>query len=241
MNKLATATLLTLILAVGVAQADEAKQPPWSGSLGLSWLSTSGNTDTSSFGLDFALKRTPDPWGLDVGANLVRADQNGQLTAERYNAHGRAERAIGERWTAFAGLSGERDRFAGFDLRGVVESGASYKILTGPQHQLSVDGGLTWTRLDITDDGREEWLGGLLGLSYAWKITETSSVTERLVWYPNFKDSGQWRVTSEAAVQAALSSVLALKLGYLLRYDHQPVPGFHTTDTATTASLVLQF
>ena len=35
---------------------EEEKEPKWVGSLGLAWVATSGNTDTSSIGLDFGLE-----------------------------------------------------------------------------------------------------------------------------------------------------------------------------------------
>ena len=41
-------------------------------------------------------------------------------------------------------------------------------------------------------------------------------------------------------MQAALNQHLGLRVGYDLKYDHEPVPGFGTTDTGTTASLVFQ-
>jgi len=58
---------LILLLAAAPVLAQETgdeseEEPNWKGSLGLSWMATSGNTDTSSFGLDFGLDRRPDPW-----------------------------------------------------------------------------------------------------------------------------------------------------------------------------------
>lgn len=37
-----------------------------------------------------------------------------------------------------------------------------------------------------------------------------------------------------------LGGDFGLRLGYDLKYDHEPVKGFGTTDTATTAALVVQ-
>ena len=65
------------------AETGEAeKEPIWKGSLGLSWVATTGNTDTSSFGLDFGLDRKPDPWGLSFVVRGNRADDSGVKTAD---------------------------------------------------------------------------------------------------------------------------------------------------------------
>lgn len=235
--------LLILLSAIPVC-ADDATATPaslWDGSLGFSFVATTGNSSTQTLGLDFQIKRKPDPWGLDLGANFTRAREDGVTTAERYGAHGRAERAFSPRWSAFAGLSGERDTFSGYDLRAIVETGGTYTALTGPVHQLAFDAGVTWTREELVDDGSDDYAGGLLAVRYAWQLSATSSFGQKVTWYPNFKNSADWRVTSETAVKAAINSKLALKMSYEVRYDHEPVPGYTSTDTTTKASVVWSF
>jgi putative salt-induced outer membrane protein len=233
-----------LLLAAATAIADEPEQPPtapWTGSLGLSFVATSGNTDTRTLGFDFQVKRKPTPWGMEAGASYTRADENNLTTAERYAARARAERSFSARWSAFGGLTAERDRFAGYDLRTVVNAGATYTALAGPRHELAFDGGLTWTREELVDNPTDDYAGGLLGATYLWHLAETSAFGEHVVWYPNFQESSDWRLMSETSLTAAVNTKLALKLSYELRYDHQPVPGFKGTDTTTKASLLWSF
>ena len=78
-------------------EAEEEPEPAWVGSLGLSWVATSGNTDTSSIGADFALDRKPEPWGLSLVARGNRADDQGVKTAENLLFSARGTRAIGNR------------------------------------------------------------------------------------------------------------------------------------------------
>lgn len=229
-----------LVLAQDAPEAAPA-EPRWKGSVGLSFLSTSGNSDTQSLGSEAAFERVPDPWGFHIGANFSRVEENGEKTAERYYAQFRAERKLGERWSLFGGLSGERDRFAGFDLRAVVELGGSLRVLHGPKHELSFDGGLTWTSEDLSAGGSKDSPGGLLAADYAWQITKSAQWTDRLEYYPSFEDSDDWRLTYKAGLAADLTRRLALKVGYELRYDHQPVAGFEDTDTTFNTSLVVRF
>lgn len=214
-------------------------EPAWTGNLGLSYLATSGNTDTSSFGLDFLMERTPDPWGVAFTASFNRADDSGMTTSERYFVGARANRSLNDRWLLFGGLSGEKDEFAGFELRTIVNAGATYKALTGPRHLLDLDGGVTYTDEDRIDpDPDASWLGALLGLRYEWKISENASLTEVLALYPNFDESSDWRFNSETALQASISKRLALKLSYEIRYRNQPLEGRDDTDTTAKASVV---
>ena len=50
------------VIAQETAAEGEEEEPKWVGSLGLAWVATSGNTDTSSIGLDFGLESKPAPW-----------------------------------------------------------------------------------------------------------------------------------------------------------------------------------
>jgi len=246
---------LALVLGVAPVLADEGEaeeeqpEPAWKSNIGLSYVATSGNSDTNTFGFDLKFERRPEPWGFEFLANFNRAEDSGELTAERYFASARAKRTLSERWEFFAGLSGEKDQFAGFDLRGVVESGVTYHALLGPKHLLSFDGGLTWT-----DESRIEpeppepgfepdvsYFGGVAGLKYEWKISDTASVYERLLFYPNFDESSDWRLSSDTGLQVSMTSLLAVKLGYELRYRNEPIGDAESTDATTKASLVFTF
>ncbi len=232
------------LLIVSPALADETlaeDESPWESSLGFSFVSTSGNSDTQTIGFEFALKRKPEPWGLDAGAYYLSSEDDGDTTAERYGARLRGERALSERWNVWAGLSGEHDAFAGYDLRTILGGGAAWTAVNGEKHELVFDGGLTWTSEDLIDVEDRDYLGGLLGLTWAWHPNEGTTIGERLVWFPNFDTTSDWRLRSETSVEAALSTKLALKLGYLVRYDNEPVPGYDETDTTTTVSLVVHF
>ncbi|HSO21634.1 MAG TPA: hypothetical protein VLT81_01930, partial [Chondromyces sp.] len=46
-------------LAQEAEDAGEAPAPIWTGSLGLAYLATTGNSETSTFGLDFTTERRP--------------------------------------------------------------------------------------------------------------------------------------------------------------------------------------
>jgi putative salt-induced outer membrane protein YdiY len=226
-----------LVAGASLAAADDDRVL----NLGLSFVTNSGNSDSTSFGFTGDYKNTFDEWGLKISAVAIKAATNDETTAERYTFAARGERALSGEWTAFGGLSAERDRFAGYNLRGIVEAGAAYQLVEGDDHNLGVDGGLTWTSEDVVDGPTSDFFGGLLGATYVYTFSETSSFGERLVLYPNFDQSSDWRATSETSLQASLSETTALRLTVLFRYDNEPVPGYKDTDTTTMASLVVSF
>ena len=242
-----TLIVVGLILTLGALpllaqETEEEEEPLWEGSLGLAWLATSGNTDTSTLGLDFALDREPEPWGLEFAARGNRADDGGVTTAENYLVSARAVRKLRTRWEAFGGLAWARDPFAGFDSQTVASAGATYLAVESKRHLLTLDAGLAYTWEDRVPPAEDvNFAGGLLGLSWEWMLSENSKLVERLVFLPNFDDSGDWRLNSMTALEAAVNSWLALRLGFDIRHRNQPIGDADSTDTTSTASVVFNF
>ncbi len=248
------ALLVVPLLATHAFAQEEAEEaapePLWTNALGLSYVGTSGNTDTSSLGLDFKSERRPTPWGLDLIATFTRAEDNGNITAEQYLVGGRALRQLSDRWLLFAGLSWAKDSFSGFDARYITEAGAEYLIVKTDKHTLSVDAGLTWTSEDqiffdeVTAEEYTEsvdWFGGIAGLTWDWAFSKNASLAQRLLYYPNFDEGSDWRVASDTAVKAALTDLMALQFSYLVRHRNQPIDNLEKTDTTTKVSVVFNF
>ena len=216
-----------------------ADKPAWTTKLGLSYLATSGNSDTETLGFDVEAVKRPEPWGLESTAQFNRAEQDGAKTAERYQAGLRATRAWTERWDAFVGLSAEQDEFAGIDLRGVVEAGAVYHALLGPRHKLDLDVALTWTDEErLPPDVDDSWLGALLGADYDLALSESATLSQQVRYYPNLDDGSDWRADSITELTAALNRHFAVRLSHEIRYRNQPIGANDDTDTTSKASLV---
>jgi putative salt-induced outer membrane protein len=147
MRTTVTSAIFAALLALAVPAVVVADDPPKPSefSLGLAFVQTNGNSNTSSGGFDFLYKGTYGAWGLEGTANFLRAEQEGTLTAERYGAGLRGTYAFSERWKAFAGVAWLKDEFAGLDSRTVLDGGVQYALLTGPDHTLDLVGGRAWT------------------------------------------------------------------------------------------------
>jgi putative salt-induced outer membrane protein len=246
MKKSAAALMIIVCLGALPLRADdtkdEEKEPIWAGSLGLSWVATTGNSDTSSIGLDFNMEKKADPWGLLFVARGNKAEDSGETTAENYLVGARAIRKLSESWEAFGGLQWSKDPFTGFDSQTVASLGATYIAIEGERNKLAFDGGLAYTWEDqVNPDAQVDYLGGLFGLTWEWKLGEKSKLVERLVYYPNFDDSTDWRLTSLTSIEAEVNSWMALRFSYDVRHRNQPIGDADKTDTTSSASVVFNF
>jgi len=228
------------LLAVAIAAPSFAEDKPWSFSLGLSYLATSGNSDSQTGGLDLSYKRSFDPWGLEVTGSYLKAEADGVDTADRTFLGVRGTRALSATWSLFAGASALKDEFAGLDSRLVVDGGVTYTAIADDVQTLSFDLGLAWNSEDFVDGHSTDYLAGVAGLAYTRKLSATASLAEKLVFTPSLEESDDWRVSSDLSLEAAISAKLAVKLGFLYLYDNVPVAGFKKTDTKSSASLVVK-
>jgi len=244
-----TATLIvclasTQLFAQPPAPPAPAPPPPpplWDAQVGASFVGTNGNSDTASTGADFSAHRRGLVWQMESAATAVRTTSLDTTTAERYLGMLRVQRKLTPIVGASAGAKLERDRFAGLDFRSIIDGSLSWALVKQPQWTLDGVTGLGWLHesrlvgLDVNDPV------GIFQLLSRIPFGAAGDTTQRFTFYPDFRTSSAYRSEAEVTAQAAMNAHLALKLGYLLRYSNDPVPGFKKTDNTTTASLVLRW
>jgi putative salt-induced outer membrane protein len=229
----------------GVASAQPAGEPEsvplWDVQLGASYVGTTGNSETSAFGANFEAHRRWPLWIIDGTASAVRDSQSGIETAEQYIAAIRARRKLTDRIAATSGLKLERDPIGGLDLRSTLDGGLSYAIVREPHWTFDGLSSLAWIHEErVTGETRND-LGAVLGVLSKYLLGTAGETSQRFTYFPNFSNSTAYRTEAEATAQAAMNKRLALKFGFLWRYQHDPAPGFKRGDTTTTASIVVRW
>ncbi len=260
MKRLFRGFLLVCLAAVGVASAQEAPppcpcpEPPpppdpiWFGKADFSFLSTSGNTDTTSIGAGFDLNYRPKPWLFTLKGAYLKGATDGVTTAESFTGSVRATRDLTEHIDVFLGGSYLRNRFSGIDNLYGFDGGAGYKFLLGPVHFLRVEGGVGYTHEediitadDVTFTTSRNYANAKAGLQYKWQFTKNAAFTNEFSYLVDLDDTANWFIGDKAAITAAISKVFALQASWTLLYRNQPVIGFGHTDTATAVGLVAKF
>jgi putative salt-induced outer membrane protein len=225
------------------AQAAPAAPPPplWDAQIGASFVGTSGNSDTASTGVDFIAHRRGEMWKIESAATLVRTSSDGDATAERYLGMLRAQRTLTPLVGLSTGIRLERDRFAGLDARSILDAGLSWALVHHPEWTLDGVTSIAWLHESRTTGASVNDPIGVLQLLSRIPFGTAGDTTQRFSYYPDFRTTSAYRSEAEITAQAAMTEHLALKIGYLLRYSNDPVPGFKKTDNTTTASVVLRW
>lgn len=238
---------LFLVPSLAPAQApppEPAPPPPpplWSGKAELSYVSTSGNTSTSTLGFAGELAFKPDPWSVTARGAFVRAETDGELKARSLDLALRTGYKLSERVELFNLCSYFENSFSGIDHRWSDDVGAAWQALTAETHKLKVEAGVGYTKEWRTTEETRSFATGRVGLGYKWAISKTAELSEDLGVLMNLSQTDDWRVQNVFAVSASLTSLFSLKVSHTLNYLHDPPEGFGRTDTVTAAALVAKF
>lgn len=240
-----TSTLLVIALAfitwAGSSLGEDAPADPWSGSAELSFVSTSGNTDTESLGFGFEIAYKPGVWTTEAKLGYLRAESDGVLTAEKLTGLLGLRRSLSERFDLYARTTFLQNEFAGVDSNWGIEAGGIYKALTGDRHFLDLSAGLGYTSEDRVSGESLEFAMATLGAAYKWKISESTDFTNDFGFVYDFEDSDNWRIANTTAVAAAINKLFSLKVSYALNYQNEPALGFEERDAVTSVALVAKF
>jgi putative salt-induced outer membrane protein len=214
--------ILAFALA-GVAHAQDAKKPPpveFSGDLG--FVSVTGNTTVSTFSMNEKFIRRITKWEFKQDFGSVYGKTDGDESSNLLRAGVRADYSLAEHWALYALTAYDRNRFAGIKSRFAEGLGGVAKLIANDVNQLNLEAGyqLTQQRNLIGPDDNFS----ALRVASSWKhvFTKTSYFSEAVEYLPNLEEHDDYRINSETAVVAPLSTHIGIKLSYIVRFSNDP-------------------
>ena len=214
--------ILSFVLA-GAAHAQDAKKPPpveFSGDLG--FVSVTGNTTVSTFSMNEKFVRRITKWEFKQDFGSVYGKTDGAESSNLVRAGVRADYSLAEHWALYALTAYDRNKFAGIKSRFAEGLGGVAKLIANDVNQLNVEAGyqLTQQRNLIGPDDNFS----ALRLASSWKhvFTKTSYFSEAVEYLPNLENHDDYRINSETAIVAPLSTHIGIKLSYVVRFSNDP-------------------
>lgn len=216
----------------------EEEEGPWSGTASLGFLSTSGNTETTSYNTKLGVAYAQDSWehGLNLSGN--GAEDTGQTTAEAYQAGWRSAYQFSEHNFVFGTIDWRKDRFAGVTEQISYALNYGRRVINTPNHVLGFGIGAGYRDADRSD-GTSETSGIARGsLDYNWIFSENAGFDQNVIVESG---SDNTYIESVSAVRANLLGELALVLSYTVRHNTDVPAGSEETDTISAISLEYAF
>ncbi|MFP4082982.1 MAG: DUF481 domain-containing protein [Candidatus Aminicenantes bacterium] len=241
---LVTAVWALLSAAAQAQEKEEKKEKAYSSSTSFSLLMTSGNTQDLTLGFETEQNLNFDKNKVQFKGSVIYSESEGTKDSELYYSHLQYKRSFSPK-AYFLGHAGiERNVLSGYNYRFALNLGGGYTWWKSEKSEFSSEATLGWSRenniqppplKDISLSFASVVASSKLKIS----LSSTSEFNIQEILFLNLDDTDDYRISSVASLAVSISSNLALKISYQLKYNHQPVPGFKSTDHYVLSSLVL--
>jgi putative salt-induced outer membrane protein len=223
------------------------------GEAGVAFANSNASTTTSTMNAKFELVNQLEQWKHAFGASGVYAsnkDENDleETTANRWEAHQQSDFEFSQRGFWFESLRHESDEIGSFEYVSSVTTGLGHKFADSETVKLSVQFGVGYKmfrpRVQTPDVAQSD--DDVIGsgvVDYQQKLTGNTTLTDKLTVESGASNTS---AQNDLALQVKMTDVLALSLGYQLRYNSDPgmrtaTAAFEKYDRLTTANLVYEF
>ena len=242
------AGLALLLLAwAGRAETQAPKKPVnFTGDAG--FVSTAGNTHLVTLSLGDKLTIQRGKVLLTQTFALVYGKSDSVQTANSQLVRGRADYAISGRLSAYGFVGYERNRFAGIDHRTDEGLGLALAAWRGAKNELDLEAGVGMVQEHLLPDPQvdvtvtDNFLSGRSAARYKHLFSKATYFQQSVEFLPNLERSGDYRINSESALVAPISSHFGLKASYLIKYNHAPPsPTLARSDRMFTTGLQVTY
>ena len=239
MRQIFSVILLFSLILVSSIKA-HCKDKTWSWDTEVGYVQTTGNSKSASANVSSEYNKKWNKVILTLKGMLISASQNDITNAELYFLSEKVDVPLNLRFYIYQLFGWEKDRFAGIDYRYNIQLGGGYKILDTDKNQLSGEIGNDYT-IEKYTSGDDEGFSSLKGyLKYIYSFSEHAGFSQEGEILYNLERSDDTRINSITALSASITTDLALKISYTIKYDESPAPGFEKTDTILSNSIILR-
>ncbi|MET0382103.1 MAG: DUF481 domain-containing protein [Burkholderiaceae bacterium] len=205
------------------------------------------NSKSASLGADMIKLTSSDKLAINGAAQYAKS--NGDTTAERAGATGLYTRDITPTWFGFGQLDLLHDTTSNLSSRTTLGSGLGYHLSKRPELTWDLSGGVAYT-LDHYDHaqvvdgelrGRYNHAELLFAEESNHKLSDTTTLHQKLTVYPNLRNNDDVRTVFDAGLSVAMTKSLSLTATFEHRYDNQPGAGLGKNDTQLVTGVSLRF
>jgi putative salt-induced outer membrane protein YdiY len=226
------------------SESEQKAYGAWGGSLDSGLSLSRGNSETTNFTLGATATRTTEKDTTSAFLNSLysRDKTNGVSvsTANAIHAGIRFDYNLSDKIFAFVFTDFDRDRFQDLNLRNVIGGGLGYHLIKTSATNLDLSAGATFDQEYYSTLTRKS--GELLaGESLDHKFSGVFSIKERLEFYPNVSELGQYRIVFDTTAVTKMSKSFSLELDASDRYITNPVNGLKGNDLLFTTGLRYAF
>lgn len=236
-----TLLVLSLLASYCTFAADEVKPLSMDGEFG--FISTTGNTETTSFKGKLAAHQELEMWSNDfVVEGLYKKDDvagESQTTAQKYFMSAQGNYKLenpDHRLFGFASYAD--DKFSSYDYQATLAVGWQQKLWDDPSSRFSYSIGPGYSFAKTSEGESENGLIVRGALDYQWKVSDNATFKQIL---STEVGSNNTKSKSETSLSAKINDSLSLKVSLLMDHNTDVAEGKENLDTQTAVTVVYTF
>jgi len=227
--------LLALALPTAAVAQDAPKPREFTADVG--YVSTTGNTEVSTFNLGEKLILRAGRWEHRQQFGSVYASQDGEQTSNLLFTSWRSDWKFHPRLALFGYVGFDRNAFAGISRRFEEALGVSAALLKSTRDTWTLEAGLAMNQQRATDGSTIDFASVRSATVFRHHFSKAAYLQQAVEFLPSLDVAEDYRMNSETALVAPLSAHMAMKLGYVVRFDNLPEPGRRKHDRIFTSGL----
>lgn len=239
---------LGILMSGAIVYAQEEEKKPedvtWKTRAEFSYVKTSGNSDTETMSGKLETKREEAVNRYYGKANVFRAEDNNNDTANKWLLDGRWERVLNDRLYGFLTANYLKDKFSGYKYRVGGGPGVGYEIVKTKDHTLkgSVAVLYYYDRYSTGPEKSDDYVAGKAAISYEWQIWDNLKFKEDADYLVSFEDTQKYFINSETALEVKIKEKVSLGISYIINYQNEPPSNtIRQTDKIFLTSLIIDF
>ena len=229
------------ILSPGALRAEDPATKPWKDAGEVSVVSANGNSKATTMSAKNTFTYAWTKSDLELIGSALGAESQDHVTAEQYLASQKSTWKFTPDFYAYEKFAWDSNRFAGIRHRYDLSGGLGYNILNFPKDKLAGELGAGYVNEERTQPPRNDYTAGRAFAKYTHTFSPTASFFQSGEYLHDFKDSDDYRLSTETAVIASLSTHLSLKASYVWKRSNKPPAGFSKDDTLTAVALLVNY
>ncbi len=243
-KKLLVVNSVVVLGMLGSVNAADDKSGKWQTHLELSYVATSGNTDTQTFSSKAEIKKEEKINRYYIKFDGLYAKNDDKESANKWNLNGRWERTISEKMFGFLTANYLADKFSGYDYRLSIGPGLGYNFIKNEKHQLKGLATLSYyyDKFSSGTKSSDKYSAGDFALNYRWQILQNLKFKFDGNYIVSFDNTDKYFVNAEAGIESKISGNISLGVSYKVAYQNKlPSSSLKHTDTTFLTSLIIDF
>lgn len=221
-SSIVIALLASLVLGARPSAAQDTKPPAREFSSDLGFVSVSGNTSVTTLSLGEKLIQRVRKWEFRQDLAAVYGKTDGTETSNMWRASVRAQYVFAPNLAVYGRSAFDRNKFAGIKSRIAEGLGAAWSVPASSVDQLNVEAGFELTQQDNLDGTNDSFSSVRAATTWKHALSKNAYFFQGIEYLPNVDLSADYRVNTETTIVAPLSTHIAMKASYVVRFDNQP-------------------